>query len=1426
MNRAFVSKDRPFPGLRPFEFEDNAFFFGREEQVSALYRLLDRNRFIAVVGSSGSGKSSLVKAGLLPLLQHETDEQGGRTWRRITLHPGDAPMAELEKALVEFAAHDVDEDESNRAIRRERIGFALRRSSFGLSNALDQILTLEDSSLLLVVDQFEEIFRYSGDDAVNFVQLLLEASRDRSHAINVLITMRSDFIGDCSRFYDLPEAVSAAQFLVPSLTRDQRDDVIRQPIEKAGKPEKDGGEPTATIDSTLVERLLNDIGGENDQLPVLQHCLARLWEKAKPGTPNEPRRLTQQHYDDVGRISGALSKHADEIMNSPELAGLGLAVEQLFRALSKVDEEGRAVRRTRLYRQLVDESGLPETDMRAVVNRFRRDDCSFIVPSTSALPELHDDTRLDIVHEALLRKWEKISAPLREELLGGTAAGWLYAEAEDGRFYRGLLAILERNPNATLSAAQYKDAYEMWTGHPDEWGNPRAPKTPAWADRYGPGGYERVRRLLENSRIKLEDDERTHQQAASAKRSGRIAIAASLIAVLALAMVIGAVILTRAADAARAQAIVATKEATKEKIRAEHAANAAKIAATNANDKEWLANHIRDKLKIANAQLAKAKASAVGNMDVAITNASLAQSETGKERRSRAGALAEAGRRALLDGQNDDAALYLGAAFVLNPVDRDVRVLLPQAIDKVSMRQRSLKADDAAITTLQFSPASGRSIIAAAGADGSVKLWEPSGHLLGAIQDYDPNDRITALAFDPAGRYLATVAEDGSGHIHDLRGGSIVGSGIALGNGASAHVGRINAVHFSHNGSNVVTAGGDGRIVIWRAATGAKVSTWPVDVYANDVLFTPQDRNVIAALADGSLRTWNWKTQQSSKLTTGMDAPLLHVAVDKDGTRAAAGGADGSLLLYDLVGHKPVTVRHDGPEEITTVSFDSTGRHVIVSSADGTVRILSAATGELTAILPVQSGAPKALSAVSSASGTEVATTYGNGLVALWTIDGHPIASFRSGRAAVSVASFSPNSALLATGSDDGRISIWQPRMPLVRGNATHNGPVESVAFDPTGALVLSGGRDGTAILWRSGNVLNKTALLHHSHDSQWMVGARFSHDGQRALTVGGDSVKVWNVTHGDPSLSLTIHPTIRGRRFTDAAFLPDGHGVLAVQTGADPLHLQPYKSNRWFVWSLSGKRILAEPASRWWSPPREAEITNDSRYALLFDASSAEADLFSLASGKTANSSSDVTAFALTHANHRYTLAIGAGNGTVSLMPAVGERLRRWPFTGQGHVSAMAFSADDRWLIFAHSDDLTTKVWDVSNGRLHAALRARQEWGNIRYIAASPGAGSFVLTLSADSSAELWDRDTGELIGLAQPPSGVTSAAFDANGSNIVLGCNDGSVYLWRLNTHLTPYSAAAYVLQSTDLSNPEANPLASQAIAILRQAGGHAAK
>ena len=522
-----LSAERPFPGLRPFFFDDREFFFGRERQTFALYRLVEHGRFIAVVGSSGSGKSSLVLAGLRQLLEEESADPGGPNWVCLDMRPGASPISKLAKALARLMANERP-DEAAR--RRDRIEWRLRQSSFSFENALEEAGGLAGRTLLLVIDQFEELFRFglaglgsrraaaeqasARDEATQFVQILLDADRRRLKDVRVLITMRSDFIGDCAYFHGLSEAVSATQYLVPNLTRGQLEEVITKPIEKAG----------GTIEPELVERLLNDCGDELDQLPVLQHCLMRLWDRAGVACAAGPRRLTRRTYDDIGRMTDALSRHADEIL--AQCAGKELAVEQAFRALSELDREGRAIRRALRFDKLLAETGVPEADLRAVLDRFRASNCSFLLPSLSSSPRLAAEDRVDIGHEALLRRWKAIAGTSQtvEAKTDRAAPGWIDEEQIDGQRYRTLVSLLDGDPGEQVTLND-PERTKAW------WDSMR--RTAAWADRYG-GRFEAVNKLIDDSIAAKRREKEAQERAKRTQRLVYVVAPATMIAIGAL----------------------------------------------------------------------------------------------------------------------------------------------------------------------------------------------------------------------------------------------------------------------------------------------------------------------------------------------------------------------------------------------------------------------------------------------------------------------------------------------------------------------------------------------------------------------------------------------------------------------------------------------------------------------------------------------------------------------------------------------------------------------------------------------------------------------------------------------------------------------------------------------------------------------------
>lgn len=481
-------RPNPFPGLRPFESDEDHLFFGREPDIDALLARLRTARFLAVVGTSGSGKSSLVRSGLIPSLQSGFMAGAGSSWRVAVLRPGEDPIGHLAAAASRTDVLGVDDELAD--TRRVLLDATLRRGTLGLVNAVRQARIPADHNLLVVVDQFEEIFRYrrgrtanSRDEAIAFVRLLLEATAQHDLPIYVVVTMRSDFIGDCMDFPGLSEAVNAGLYLVGRMSRDALRSAITGPVAVAG----------GTIAPRLVNRLLNDLGDDQDQLPRVQHVLMRTWDRWEAagvaGTP-----IDVDDYDAVGTLGEALSQHAEEAWRDAVEAVDEPSVERLFKALTDTHSDARGVRRPTSVEDLAEVCGVSEADVVRIVDVFRRPGRSFLMPP-AAVP-LGPHSIIDISHESLMRCWTRLIGWAGEE---EAAADFYLRLSRDAAWAEAGKAALWRHPELGLG---------------QRWREETQP-TAAWARRYD-DNFNRAMAFLDRS---LAEHDRTLAEAERARRA-------------------------------------------------------------------------------------------------------------------------------------------------------------------------------------------------------------------------------------------------------------------------------------------------------------------------------------------------------------------------------------------------------------------------------------------------------------------------------------------------------------------------------------------------------------------------------------------------------------------------------------------------------------------------------------------------------------------------------------------------------------------------------------------------------------------------------------------------------------------------------------------------------------------------------------------
>ncbi|MEW6288214.1 MAG: AAA family ATPase, partial [Thermodesulfobacteriota bacterium] len=472
MNAGSLIKN-PYVGLRPYESEDSLYYFGRSEQTKNLLSLLHQHRFVAVVGSSGCGKSSLVRAGLISHLEAGFLVQERDQWQIATMKPGESPLHNLIATIAAVGGKRADAELCKLLPKQVR-----ERGVLALVDALVPLLAQHDTNLLLLVDQFEELFRFSLDRnkpqqrhaAEEFVALLLGLSRQRQLPIFICLTMRSDFLGDCDAFYGLPEAINHSQFLVPRLTRDQRREAIVNPILLAG----------GRIAPRLVDLLLNENIDTRDDLPILQHLLMRCWD-AWQADPNRSDQIDLDHYHHIHTIHQALNDHADEALAELDAKQQRLA-KQLFQALTCTDESNRRIRRPAHLSEIRNLTGATAEELQEVADAFIHKGRSFLVRSPGKIP---DDILLDISHESLIRQWEKLGE-------------WVEEEAAAAKTYRRLVETAELHSQANPRFYREADLAQA-----KRW---RADHNEIWAQRY-PGDFALADRFLKQS-IKVEEQEK------------------------------------------------------------------------------------------------------------------------------------------------------------------------------------------------------------------------------------------------------------------------------------------------------------------------------------------------------------------------------------------------------------------------------------------------------------------------------------------------------------------------------------------------------------------------------------------------------------------------------------------------------------------------------------------------------------------------------------------------------------------------------------------------------------------------------------------------------------------------------------------------------------------------------------------------------
>ncbi len=982
--------ENPFPGIRSYEIHEDELFFGREQQVNELIDKMVQTRFLAIVGSSGCGKSSLIKAGVIPaLVKHKTDHLH-TNWKVSVFRPSSDPIRNLAESLA------------NDRLNADEIVSVLRSGNHGLLNILNTLDNPVDNSRLIIIDQFEELFRFQKSmaslntvvETSAFVELILTAIAQTTVPVYIILSMRTDFLDECTEFRGLSEVINKGYYLVPRMNNEERRLAITGPVKIKG----------CTITDELVECLLNDVGDDPDQLPIMQHAMMRTWDFWTLNRIGE-QPIGLEHYTAIGTMKEALSVHLEEIYAELRDEKNKYIAEKLFKALTDITRESRGTRRPTRLNDIVTLAETRTEDIVKVIDCFRKPGCAFLMPSANV--ELEPDSMIDISHESIMRVWTRLRKWVEEE----SRSAELYLRlSKSAELYQEGKTGLWINPELQL-ALQWKDQTK-----------PNA----TWAMRYDPA-FDRAITFLQYSKKQneLELSKKEKQQKRNLQQARTSAIVLGIASVISILFLVISLNLRFKAEASRKVALEKEKLAVSERKGMEEQRKEAIVQKKISDQQQQIAEQqeiiaeqqrqyavkqqviaqeqttaaVQQKKKAdeAKGEALVARDEAQSQRKEAIAQKLIADNERIKAEESekntqRLRLLAIARSMAIQASQlfltvkdelpgllavesfqinkengglQNDPVIYDALSAISNDQDilrghgDGVRSMVLAKAGKTlfscgdddKMLQWNLNAPH--LPPLQFAmPKASHGVLRSLGLTRDER-WLLSGTTTGDLIIWKPGSPksipqivrghtavINELAVNPAKDLFASAGSDGKLILWKYENDQFTRSV------ADSVSGKINGVTFSSDGNWLAYCTGNGAVKVihlnGKAASPVILATSGIAVLSTT--FTPDGKLLAAGLDNGSIKVWNMSDPGAKPFEIlGRHASgVTALAFNQQGDELASSSYDRTIKLAGFPSHdlKPISIE-DHELWVYDLLFTPDGKQLISCSADKTIRVVS-----------------------------------------------------------------------------------------------------------------------------------------------------------------------------------------------------------------------------------------------------------------------------------------------------------------------------------------------------------------------------------------------------------------------------------------------------------------------------------------------------
>ncbi len=1143
-------REVPYVGLTVFQAQDAARFRGRETLVEKIVARLRTQRFVAVFGASGVGKSSVLRAGVIPALR-------AANGLVVLCTPGAHP---LEECAIQLARLSKDSAVTIRAeLAADPGNFALRA----------QQALAEDARLVLVVDQFEEVFTVCQDAAERdqFIDALRAAAHAPSGRIRVVLGLRTDFYTHCARHPALAEALAAseANVLVGPMNAEQLRRAIVEPASGAGY----------TVDGALLARVLADAANQPGALPLISHALRETWRR------RAGNRLTVSGYEAAGGIEYAIAQTAESVYTELDAAGQRIA-RDLFLRLTAPGEGTEDTKRRITRRELDTDDSTTELAIARLVQ---------------ARLLVADEDVIEIAHEALIRHWPRLQE-------------WLAADREGLRVHRGLTIATD-----TWESLDH-DPATLYRGI-------RLDQATSWA-----AGDRVLLTTRERQFLQASVDARAQEEANDRRRNRRLRrlVAAVVVFGLIASAAAGLAIQQRSsAVSQRDDALFAQVVAEADRLASTDPALSAQL--------DLVAHRMRPDdtdlytRLIATENVPLATPLIAHRGEVYLTSFSPnghVLATASEDRTVRLWDVSDPTRPTPLGPPLTGHTSWVSAA-VFSPDGRtlattsdDGLVQLWNVADPARPRllEPPLEGHDGTIYLAAFSP-DGK-VLATANGDHTVRLWnvaDPAHATPLGPPLTGHTAPVRSLAFSPDGHLLAEAGDDTTILLWDIDNPA---APVIVGAPLTGHTNIVHSLAFSPDSRILASGSEDHTIRLWNVSDPAHVTAMGQPLVGHtggvwSVAFDPDGDILASGSQDGTARLWNVSDPADPVALgpplTGSSGPVYAVGFSPDGRTLASGEDDGVVRLWSL----PATMLVGQHAEVNAVAFSRGGGTIVTGASDNTTALWNIATPTRPALLRQLAGpagyvpsCSQCLNDVSvSPDGRTLATLSDDKVVELWDIrnqgDPTPLGTpLPLDTRYSSLLSFSPNGRVLVTARDDDTAELWNVAdlaHPTVLATlAGHTSYLSSAVFSPDGRTLATASSDHTVRLWDVTNPARPTLRNVIRGHTSAVNAVAFSPDGHTLATGGADqTIWLWNVT--DPAHPTPAGPALTGiaKDVTAVAFSPDGH-TLASGSTDQTIRL-------WNITDLAHPSAIGQPMSSFGGSGYVVAFSPNGRFLVSADA-------------------------------------------------------------------------------------------------------------------------------------------------------------------------------------------------------------------------------